>query len=104
MPFINQQAELLKEVIDGLREQKVDTVDIHDIANVMKQLKEEIKVAKPDDLPHLFHQLNLQQSLADRYAKGTAFPDFEKPYFAYMKIHEPVKKKLSFLVKQVSTT
>lgn len=97
MPFIQRQSKLLGEVIEGLREQKVDTVDIHDIAKVMKQLKEEIKVAKPDDLPHLFHQLNLQQTLADRYAKGIAFPDFEKPYFAYMKIQESEKEKIILL-------
>ncbi len=96
--YLEGQERFLANIVQSIRLKTNDNpIDLKEIADNIRQLKEEIKDAKPDDLPGLYHQLNLQYSLASKLSQPEPLPDTHSPYFGHMCLLENERKKHIFL-------
>jgi DNA helicase-2/ATP-dependent DNA helicase PcrA len=98
LSFLKEQEEFLEKILESVKSSpKGDRIDLNEIKKNIETLKEEIKVGKEDDLGGLFYQLNIQQTLAEKFSKPVELPDVSAPYFGYMKLEERGKTKHVFL-------
>jgi DNA helicase II / ATP-dependent DNA helicase PcrA len=98
LSFLNEQEKFLEQILESVKSfPKGDRINLADIHKSIESLKEEIKSAKEDDLGGLFYQLNIQQTLAEKFSKPIELPDVSAPYFGYMQLEERGKKKHVFL-------
>ncbi len=98
LSFLKEQEQFLEQILESVKSfPKEDRINLSDIKKTIESLKEEIKSAKEDDLGGLFYQLNIQQTLAEKFSKPVELPDVSAPYFGYMQLEERGKKKHVFL-------
>jgi len=98
LSFLKEQEQFLEQILVSVKNfPKGDRIDLAEIKKSIETLKEEIKVGKEDDLGGLFYQLNIQQTLAEKFSKPVELPDVSAPYFGYMQLEERKKTKHVFL-------
>lgn len=85
--FINEQLELLRTVKHSISSapDRLQS-DLQSIVANIEVLREDIKVGREDDLPRLFHELDLQQKLYDKFSTRAGPPPVSSPYFGHMKL------------------
>ncbi len=79
-----------------------NNINLKEIEQQIKEIKEEIKCASERDMPALFYQLNLQHNLAKRMAQKVILPDSESPFFAYMCLRDSEGREKDYFLGHVS--
>ncbi len=87
LQLISEEEIILNSVIDSIRKapDRLQS-DLRAIVENIELLKEDIKVGREDDLPRLFHELDLQQKLFDKLSSRPGLPSVASPYFGHMKL------------------
>lgn len=98
--FLSEKLELAIRAIQEIPTK--NSINLQQVAEHIKDLKEEIKTASQRDLPSLFYQLNLQHSLAKRMAETVTLPDCSAPFFAFMLLEDDKGKIKDYFLGHVS--
>ena len=86
--LLADEEDLLKKVLDGLKEHALKTrLNFFEAGRRMAQLREDAAVARADDLPALFDQMNNQRAVIEQ-VQVDDLPDARSPYFAHIQLEE----------------